>query len=96
MVRQKSRRWPPSTGYERPTERRFYVWQDRRVTYALDFSRKYRWERHPWRWLCTMCDPPSEGCRVQQGAWLKIITISMPRHFAVRYAHHKHVAEHHG
>jgi len=92
--RKKQKTWanPPSTNYERPTERKFYVWQDRHLNYGQAFAERHGWERYPWRWLCTMCDPPVGGCRVKKGAWKKIIETSMPRHFFVRGQHHKHVA----
>jgi hypothetical protein len=87
---------PPSTGHARPAERKFYVWQDRCIKYGDKFAEARGWELRPWRWLCTMCDPPACGFRVKKGAWEKIMTVSMPHHFRVRGQHHKHVATTHG
>lgn len=85
---QTSRRNPPSTSHVRPAERKFYVWRDRYI----------RYDPHPrrgkglWRWCCTLCDPPSYGSRSGPGGWEKIMTVSMPRHFAIRRHHHKIVS----
>lgn len=92
MKKQTSFRNPPSTNYERPTERKFYVWQDRAICWSEEFARKHDRERHPWRWLCTFCDPPTAGFRTRKGAFNSIMTSSMPRHFFVRRAHHKWAA----
>lgn len=92
MKKQRAFRNPPSTGYTRPAERKFYVWQDRRAAFDDSFAERHGWEKHPWRWLCTLCDPPTEGYRVKKGAWEKIMTVSMPRHFKVRDSHHKVMA----
>lgn len=75
----------------RPAERKFYVWQDRSA-FPAEFADSHNMERHPWRWLCTLCDPPAGGYRTRKGAWHDIMTISMPRHFFVRAQHHKVVA----
>lgn len=93
MKRQTSQRNPPSTGHHRPTERKFYVWQDRFIYYGgYRTYREGRWGRHPWRWMCTFCDPPAYGFRARQGAFNAIITKTMPRHFAVRHYHHEWAA----
>jgi hypothetical protein len=86
---------PPSTNFQRPKERKFYVWQDRHLNYGAAAARRRGWEQHPWRWLCTLCDPPTGGMRVQKGAWERIMTVSMPCHFRVRRYHHAHVAGRH-
>lgn len=95
-MRRRSVRNPPSAGYERPLERKFYVWQDRVISYGTRFAAERGREVHPWRWLCTMCDPPVAGFRCQKGAWEKIMTVSMPRHFLVRHYHHAWVARNRG
>jgi hypothetical protein len=89
VSRQRTTRNPPATGYERPVERKFWIWQDRVIDYGEEFSRRHDWERHPWRWLCTLCDPPAQGFRARKGAHQAILTVSMPRHFAVRRDHHR-------
>lgn len=88
MTTRTSMRNPPSTKYQRPAERKFYVWQDRFITYGLNDR---GWEKRPWRWLCTMCEPPSYGFRSKKGAWNSIMTVSLPRHMFVRKCHHEHV-----
>lgn len=91
-MKQTSWRNPPSTGYTRPAERKFYVWQDRFITYSpRDVARGKR-GKHPWRWLCTMCDPPSTGFRCRPGAHRDIMTVTLPRHMFVRRYHHKIVS----
>jgi hypothetical protein len=85
-------RWPPSTRHERPEERRFYIWQDPHIDYSDGFARNHGWERRPWRWCCTLCDPPACGFQVKKGAWNRIMTSTMPRHFRVRQGHHRHTA----
>lgn len=95
MKLQTSTRNPPSTGYVRPTEHKFFIWQDRFIHYEDDFAYKRNWETHPWRWCCTLCDPPSYGFRAKRGAWRAIIDISMRRHFLVRHYHHEHVLKTH-
>lgn len=94
MVRTSTRN-PPSTGYRRPTERKFYIWQDRFIYWGKGWSRSHNRDERPWRWMCTLCEPPSYGFRCKKGAWLAIMTISMPRHFAVRHYHHEHVRREH-
>lgn len=89
---QTSRRNPPSTRYVRPTERKFYIWQDRGIRWDSAFARKRGLESRPWRWCCTLCDPPSYGYRTQKGAFQLILKVSMPRHMFVRQQHHEHVA----
>jgi hypothetical protein len=70
--------YPPLTGYLRPAERKFYVWQDRVMG--------------RWRWCCTLCDPPCYGSRSPLGdSWQKILVTSMPHHFSSRRRHHDHV-----
>lgn len=95
-ARGKARRsWanPPSTGYQRPAERRFYIWQDRRMDYrGYSAYREGKWGRHPWRWLCTYCDPPASGFQARSGAFQRIISTSMPKHFERRQAHHRWAA----
>ncbi len=86
-----SKRNPPSTGYQRPEERKFFIWQDRTIDYG-NAAKRRGWERHPWRWLCTMCEPPAQGFRVQKGAWQRIITVSLPHHFRTCGQHHDWVA----
>jgi hypothetical protein len=90
-----STRNPPSTNYQRPKKRKFFIWRDRCISYSGDsYAVRHGWERSPWRWCCTFCNPPTYGFRSKQGAWHAIMTISMPRHFAVRQGHH-HWAESH-
>jgi hypothetical protein len=91
MKVRRSWRNPPSTGYERPTVRKFYVWRDRHVRYGSS-GRRHGWGESPWRWMCTFCDPPSIGFRARAGAWQAIIGTSMPRHFEHRKSHHQWVA----
>jgi hypothetical protein len=80
---------PPSTGHRKPTVRKFYIWQERHISYAgTSRYSEGRWERHPWRWLCTFCDPPAAGFRARRGAFQAIIQTSMPKHFEHRQAHH--------
>jgi hypothetical protein len=88
-VNQTSSRYPPSAGYRRPTERKFYVWQDRFIAHGWNRG----WEKHPWRWCCTMCEPPSFGFRSRRGAWAAIMTVSYPRHMFVRGQHHAWAAK---
>lgn len=83
---------PPSTNYEKPVERKFFVWQDRHIAYGPEGAEKHGWELHPWRWMCTLCEPPTRGFRSKKGAWEKIMTVSMPQHFRARKYHHAHVA----
>jgi len=87
-----STRNPPSTNYQRPTERKFFIWRDRCLEHDERYMQKYNLERAPWRWCCTFCDPPSYGFRSKLGAWQAIINTSMPRHFFVRHYHHQHAA----
>lgn len=90
---QVTRRNPPGTNYQRPVERKFYVWRDRHIRYHDRFSESHGWvEAYPWRWMCTLCDPPSYGFRSKAGAWRAIMAVSMPRHFRVRDQHHTWVA----
>jgi hypothetical protein len=84
-VKRSSLRYPPSTGYRRPAVRRFYVWEDRCITYGYSEG---KWGRHPWRWCCTHCDPPAFGFRAKAGAF-EAIMAHMPRHFQRRAAHHR-------
>jgi len=88
--------YPPATGYERPQVRRFWIWEDRTISYRDGTARRRGWGQHPWRWCCTFCDPPAFGFRAREGAWQAIVTISMPRHFRVRYCHHQYVARYPG
>ena len=83
-----SLRYPPSAGYQRPSQRRFFVWQDRFI--------RYRDGHRPWRWCCTLCEPPSFGFRSLPGGWARIMTGTLPRHLSVRNFHHRHVARTHG
>jgi hypothetical protein len=84
---------PPSTGYKRPKAAKFYVWQDRLLDYSgYGAYRQGRWERHPWRWLCTYCDPPATGFVASKGAFERIMRTSKPRHFEHRRSHHRYVA----
>lgn len=93
MRKQTSQRNPPSTGYQRPTERKFYIWEDRHISYSGYSSyAEGKWGPHPWRWLCTICDPPAYGFRARRGAYQRIIAQTMPRHFAVRRYHHEWAA----
>jgi hypothetical protein len=71
----RSLHYPLSTGYLRPAERKFFIWQDR-----LSPNR--------WRWCCTLCDPPCYGNRAQ---WRKIADVSLPNHFWRRKYHHDYV-----
>lgn len=73
---------PPSTGFIRPAERKFFIWRHPFLS------------TEPWLWMCTLCDPPSRGWRSQPDAFRKIIEISMPHHFRVRHQHHKWVRRH--
>lgn len=91
-MKQRSRRNPPSTDYQRPTVRRFYIWQDRHIVYERRFAEHRGWGQQPWRWMCTFCDPPSYGFRSRKGAWAAILNTSMPRHFRVKHYHHRRVA----
>jgi hypothetical protein len=43
-----------------------------------------------WRWECTLCQPAARGRRHGPDAWNRILAISLPRHFRVRYCHHRH------
>jgi hypothetical protein len=61
---------------------RFRIWHDR----DLDL----------WRWECTYCWPPAHGHRGGPGAWRRIVTESIPRHFRVRGGHHRWVARNAG
>lgn len=83
---------PPASGYKRPAERKFYVWRDRHISYGARAVDSGRRAEHPWRWLCTLCDPPSYGFRSKPGGWQAIMRTAMPRHFFVRAAHHRWVA----
>ena len=95
MKIQTSWRNPPSTNYRRPTERRFYVWRDRFILYGKGgYAESHGWGEYPWRWLCTMCDPPSYGFRAKRNGWQSIMTVTLPRHMRVRAAHHRWVAGH--
>lgn len=89
---------PPSSNYQRPAERKFWVWRDENRVYMRGYGTAYGRGRpvHMWRWLCTLCDPPASGCRTMPGAWEKIITVSMPHHFQVRHQHHQHVGRSRG
>ena len=89
---QRSVRNPPSAGYARPQKPGFYVWQDRHLTFPPSMVRAGKRSAHPWRWLCTFCDPPVAGYRCRAGAWRSIIETAMPRHFFVRAQHHDWVA----
>jgi hypothetical protein len=91
-VRRSSAHWPPSTGYTRPTERKFYIWQDRLTRRDPVFAARRGWGIYAWRWCCTLCDPPAFGHQVRAGAQQRILNQTMPRHMFVRQAHHKHVA----
>lgn len=87
-----SARYPPSTGYHRPAERKFYVWQDTLIDYrGYSAYADGRWGRHPWRWLCTLCEPPSYGFRARTGAQQAIVAVSLPHHMRVRRSHHEWV-----
>ena len=89
MIKERtSLRYPAQTGHQRPRQRRFFVWRDPHI--------RYRSGHRPWRWCCTLCEPPSFGFRSLPGAWARIITVSLPRHMAVRGQHHQHVARTHG
>lgn len=93
MRKQRAAVNPPSTGYTRPTDRRFYVWQDRHIYYGgYRNYREGKWGLHPWRWMCTLCDPPSYGFQARAGAYQRIITSTMPTHFQRRQAHHRWAA----
>lgn len=92
MMERTSRRNPPATGYQRPLERKFWIWRDRSIGYDDAFARRHGWERHPWRWMCTLCDPPAYGFRSRQGAFRAILTVSMPGHFRRRRQHHEWAA----
>jgi hypothetical protein len=82
-MKQTSHRNPPQTGYHRPTERKFYVWQDQFNSYGgYSAYADGRWGLHPWRWMCTMCDPPAYGFRARRGAYHAIMTQVMPDHLA--------------
>jgi len=84
--------YPPSTGYRRPPKRKFYVWRDRAISYRHYRQYPEDWELHPWRWCCTLCDPPAFGFRARKGAFEAVMTISMPHHFYRRRAHHRWAA----
>lgn len=64
-------------------KRRFRVWKSRRAAGRTPAQ---------WRWECTLCVPPSRGARNGDGAWGKIISVSLPHHMRVRYSHHQLVA----
>jgi hypothetical protein len=66
----------------RPVLRKFRVWRDP--------------EAGCWRWECTMCHPPSYGCRTTDDAWSRIVTTSLRHHFRVRCCHHKWVLSNYG
>lgn len=78
-----SARYPVQTQYQRPRQRKFWVWRCRLTHYRRD--------RSAWRWCCTMCEPPSYGFRTAKDGWLKIITVSYPNHMRHRYHHHRWV-----
>lgn len=82
-----SNRYPPSTGYQRPTRRKFYVWRDPFIRYRG--SQRQQWGDAPWRWCCTMCEPPSFGFRCKPPAWERIMTVSLPHHLRVLHYHHE-------
>ena len=86
-MNRRSEKYPPSTGFKKPDKPGFYVWRDPFIRYT-----QRKWARAPWRWCCTLCEPPSFGFRSMSGAWAKIIGVSMPNHFASRATHHRHVA----
>lgn len=89
-----ARRNPPQTNYQRPTERKFYIWQDRHIDYSGYGQYQHgKWGRHPWRWMCTYCEPPSTGFLASKGAFQRIIKTSMPQHFKHRRSHHRYVKE---
>jgi hypothetical protein len=87
-----SLRNPPSTKYQRPIERKFFIWRDRSICWGKAWADDHNREERPWRWCCTFCNPPSYGFRCKKGAWQAIINTSMPRHFFVRQDHHHWVA----
>lgn len=76
--------FPHQTGYQRPEQRKFWVWRCR-VT-------RYRPGHSAWRWCCTLCEPPTFGYRTVADGWFRIITESMPRHMRNRRQHHQWVA----
>lgn len=80
-----STRYPPSTGYRKPTKRKFYVWEDRHIIYG-NWGLQHGWTWHPWRWCCTLCEPPAFGFRARGG--YAAVMAFMPHHFARRQAHH--------
>lgn len=81
-----SHRYPFQTHYQRPQQRKFWVWRCR-VTH-------YRRDRSAWRWCCTLCEPPTYGFRTRPDAWFRIMTISMPNHMRRLRQHHQFVARH--
>jgi hypothetical protein len=94
MRKQTTTRNPPSTNYQKPTERKFYIWRHRYLRYGHSLRTDRGWGDYPWLWMCTLCDPPSYGWRSRAGGWQAIISTSMPRHFAHKRAHHQWVSEH--
>jgi hypothetical protein len=70
--------------------RKFYIWQNTHIDYSG--SSRYaegKWGRHPWLWMCTFCEPPAYGFQARAGAFQRIISSTMPRHFERRQAHHR-------
>lgn len=80
MIPKTTLRYPRQTGHQRPQQRLFFIWRDPHI--------RYRQGHRPWRWCCTLCEPPSFGFRSRPGAWARIITVTLPRHMRVRRQHH--------